>query len=506
MKIISNYKELKKIRLRYKKKIIGLCHGAFDIFHIGHLNHIKEAKKNCDILIVSITSSKFISKSPSLPYNDDQSRLEIVKNLELVNYVFLDKSPSALSVLDSLEPNIYFKGNDYKKNNNDYVGNLKKELLLLKKKRINFHITKTPLKSSSKIYLNNYSDLTEQQIKFIKNFKKNFLFVDVIEEITKLKKKTINIFGETIIDKFKFVKILGLASKFPIYSGVQKLEECYPGGTIAVANAASEFVKNVNLITGVDKKKIPKKFFNTKNIYLKNIPNSSHQVKTRFLNEYRNERFFQITNLVRINHEKNSNFQIKELHRFKSSTTNLIFDYGVWKNNKKVLDFINSKKINYFLNVQTNSLNFGKNLIKKYKNYDLCTLDYKEYCINLGLPVEDFKYQNINSLKRLKNNFYKKFKNNKAIIVVTLGKDGSAVFNKKYLYHCPVFISSAIDTTGCGDMFFLIFSLLVKNNAPLELSQFLATTYAGLHSLFIGNKKVVDKFEFTKYVNFLYKI
>lgn len=506
MKIISNYKELKKFRLRYKKKIIGLCHGAFDIFHIGHLNHIKEAKKNCDILIISITSSKYISKSPSLPYNDDQARLEIVKNLELVDYVFLDQSPSALSVLNFLEPNIYFKGNDYKKKANDYVGNLKKELLLLKKKKIKFHITKTPLQSSSKIYLNNYSNLNESQIKFIKNLKKKFLFVDAIEEINKLKKKNINIFGEAIIDKFKFVKILGLASKFPVYSGVQKSEESYPGGTIAVAKVASEFVKNVNLITGIDKRNIPKKFFNKKNIHLKNIPNLTHQTKTRYLNEYRNERFFQIANLVKINNEKNYNFQIKELKKFKSSTTNLILDYGVWEKNQKILNFINSKKMNYFLNVQTNSLNFGKNLINKYKNYDLCSLDYKEYCVNLGLPVEDFKYYNSNSIKKLKNNFYKKFNKNNSIIVVTLGKDGSVVFNKKYLYHCPVFISSAIDTTGCGDMFFLFFSLLVKNNTSLELSQFLATAYAGLHSLFIGNKKVVDKFEFTKYVNFLYKI
>ena len=181
-------------------------------------------------------------------------------------------------------------------------------------------------------------------------------------------------------------------------------------------------------------------------------------------------------------------------------------DYGVWENNKKVIDFINSKKIKYFLNVQTNSLNFGKNLIRKYKNYDVCSLDYREYCVNLGLPVEDFKYQNINSIKKIKNNFYKKFKKTNSTIVITLGKDGSVVFNKRSLFHCPVFISSAVDTTGCGDMFFLIFSLLVKNHTPLELSQFLATAYAGLHSLFIGNKKVVDKFEFTKYVNFLYKI
>ena len=44
LKLLSSYEELKKIRLKYKNKKIGLCHGGFDIFHIGHLNHQKKQK------------------------------------------------------------------------------------------------------------------------------------------------------------------------------------------------------------------------------------------------------------------------------------------------------------------------------------------------------------------------------------------------------------------------------------------------------------------------------
>ena len=506
MKILNNFKDLKKIRIKYKNKIVGLCHGAFDIFHIGHLEHLKEAKKYCDILIVGITAAKFISKSPSLPYNDDQARVEMVKNLEIVDYVYLENSASALSVINSLGPNIYFKGKDYSKKNNDYVGNLKKELLLLKKKRIKFHLTKTDLQSSSKIYLNNYSNLDKRQTKYIKDIKEKFLLVDALEEINKLKNQTVNVFGETIIDRFKFIKILGLASKFPIYSGVTKSEQSFPGGAMAVAYSAIEFVKKVNLITGIDNTKLPKKFFKKKGINLKNITNISHQTKTRYVNEYRLERFFQIANTTKINLDHNANLLVNEIKKFKKSTTNLVMDYGVWKNNKKILDFINKKNRNYYLNVQTNSHNFGKNLINRYKNFGFCSLDYKEFCVNLGLPNEEFQYLNFNSFKKLKNEFYKKFKKNKAIIVITLGKNGSVVFNKDFLFHCPVFISSAVDTTGCGDMFFLIFSLLIKNKTSIQLSQFIATAYAGLHSLFIGNKKVVEKIELIKYLNFLYKL
>ena len=50
----------------YKK--VGLCHGVFDLLHLGHINHFKECKKNCDYLIVSLTADKFIKKGIGRPY------------------------------------------------------------------------------------------------------------------------------------------------------------------------------------------------------------------------------------------------------------------------------------------------------------------------------------------------------------------------------------------------------------------------------------------------------
>ena len=64
---MTNYKilaieSLKKIvsKDKAKGKKIVLCHGTFDLLHIGHIRHFEEAKKLGDILIVTITSDKYV--------------------------------------------------------------------------------------------------------------------------------------------------------------------------------------------------------------------------------------------------------------------------------------------------------------------------------------------------------------------------------------------------------------------------------------------------------------
>ena len=43
-------------------KKVGLCHGGFDLLHPGHIIHFESAKRLCDVLMVSVTSDKFVGK------------------------------------------------------------------------------------------------------------------------------------------------------------------------------------------------------------------------------------------------------------------------------------------------------------------------------------------------------------------------------------------------------------------------------------------------------------
>ena len=70
------------------KKIIGYTSGVYDMFHIGHLNVIKNAKSQCDFLIVGVSTDEVVEKNknkkPVIPFNDRKAIVESIKYVDKV--------------------------------------------------------------------------------------------------------------------------------------------------------------------------------------------------------------------------------------------------------------------------------------------------------------------------------------------------------------------------------------------------------------------------------------
>ena len=79
-KILDINNLVKKIKI-YKKrrKKIVLSHGSFDLIHPGHIDHLRKAKSFGDILIVTITSDKFINKKLQGSYYNQNQRAFFIK-------------------------------------------------------------------------------------------------------------------------------------------------------------------------------------------------------------------------------------------------------------------------------------------------------------------------------------------------------------------------------------------------------------------------------------------
>ena len=126
-------------KIKRKNKTIVLCHGVFDFFHLGHLNYFNSAKKLGDILIVSLTSDKFVNKEVNRTYYKEQDRLKVISSLEIVDYVILSNSHNGVSVIEKIKPNFYVKGPDYKDNTKDLTKNIYKENALVKNTQKKLH-------------------------------------------------------------------------------------------------------------------------------------------------------------------------------------------------------------------------------------------------------------------------------------------------------------------------------------------------------------------------------
>lgn len=98
-----------------EQRSIGYAVGAFDLFHIGHLNLIKQAREHCDELIIGVVSDDVLERTKGArPVIPEYERLEIVKNLSIVDRAVLEANEDRLQTWEELGFTVFFKGDDWK--------------------------------------------------------------------------------------------------------------------------------------------------------------------------------------------------------------------------------------------------------------------------------------------------------------------------------------------------------------------------------------------------------
>lgn len=93
----------------------GYVPGAWDMFHVGHLNILRRAREHCEHLIVGVVSDQTLfdmkGKSPVVPLEE---RMEIVGAIGIVDDVVVDFSADKREVRERVEFDVLFKGDDWR--------------------------------------------------------------------------------------------------------------------------------------------------------------------------------------------------------------------------------------------------------------------------------------------------------------------------------------------------------------------------------------------------------
>ena len=96
-------------------EIVGYAPGAYDLFHVGHLNILKHARSQCDLLIAGVISDEMFRRVRGTePFVPLAERIEIVRHVRFVDEVHEETVPDNVDTWRLLGFHRIFKGDDWR--------------------------------------------------------------------------------------------------------------------------------------------------------------------------------------------------------------------------------------------------------------------------------------------------------------------------------------------------------------------------------------------------------
>jgi len=486
-----------------KKKIVVQSHGIFDLIHPGLIAHLDSAKKQGDILIITVIRDRDVRRGPGRPIFPEKLRAENIASCAQVDYVAIVGDETPFECIAKINPDVFAKGKAYK----DRDSLIHKKIFEEEK---NLHLGQSKIYetpgftfSSSEI-IKNFLDIYPQDVQvFLSRFSKKYGFRKIVEAIEHLNKLKILIVGDGIIDEYHYCQTLGKSAKAQIIVNKYLTHEVFAGGVFAIANHMAGLCRNVHLVSLLGKESSRKDFI------LENIrPNVKVDfftredgptiTKKRYIDQYLNQKLFEINYL-------NDDYIHKDLEdkvlRYLANILSeadivLVSDFGHGFITQKIIRLIEKASKKYAVNTQTNGANAGFNMVTKYRRPAYTCLDETE----LRLSAQD-KHSAVEpiaiDIARAIHCDY---------LIVTRGRNGSVGIEKgKKINRTPAFSTKVVDTVGAGDAFFAFTAPCVAQGMPLDLISFIGNAVGALAVQIVGNKRSVEKHEFLEFIHTLLK-
>lgn len=489
--------------LKSQGKVVVQSHGVFDIIHPGIITHLNLAKKQGNVLVVTVIKDKDVRRGPGRPIFSEKLRIENVASLEYVDYVCLVDDEIPFECVKRINPDIFTKGQSQRERDEKIHKKIfedEKELYFGKSK---IYETDGFAFSSSQI-INNFLDIYPEETKnYLKDFSKKYSFSDIVENLNKLRDLKVLLVGDGIIDEYHYCTPMGKSAKSHLVVSKHIAHEVFAGGAFAIANHIAGLCSRVQLVTLLGDNDSREDFIlrnlkqniNTKFFYRDDGPTI---VKKRYIDQYLNQKIFEVNYLN--DSYINDNCESRVINYLKSEIADydlvLVSDFGhgfITGKIKKVIEELSKK---YAVNTQTNAANAGYNMITKYNNPYFVCLDEPE----IRLAAQE-RYANIEDItKEMKKEL------NAEYLIVTLGRRGSIGINgKNEINRTPVFSTKVVDTVGAGDAFFAFTSPCFAQELPLDMVSFIGNAVGALAVQIIGNKKPVEKYELLEFIRTVLK-
>ena len=487
-------------RLREAGRCIVQCHGTFDLLHPGHLYHLEEARALGDLLVVTVTGEKFVNKGPGRPYFGDELRCKSLTSLQFVDYVVVVPHPAALEAIECVRPEIYCKGREYEDTTVDVTGNIHDDVATVEKHGGRIEYVGSVVFSSTK-FLNNHFESHPPQVKeYLEELSGIVCPEDFRSQVEAFSDLKCLVLGDIIFDRYTTVKVQGLTSKNRILSSRQLQEETHAGGALATFRHLRQFTRHVKLVSLAGTEAWASAelgaHLGAGEDHVLRLEDFTTIIKQRYVEE------------ITEGHEMGKLFSVNYIdaeppgHEVEDALVRhlepllpevdfvLVMDFGHGVMGPRVREFIQEKAPFLCLNCQTNSNNYGFNLInRQYQRADSFSLDRAEISLASGLKDMDKGGE----LEKLRQQLQASY------AWLTLGEEATIGLREgRPPVSSPSLESQVLDTIGAGDAFCSVASLAAVAGIDLPLATFMGQLAGALAVKIPGNKECVQKDRFLK--------
>ncbi len=491
-------------RSRKQGQRVVLCHGTFDLLHVGHVKHLQAARREGDVLVVTVTADAFVNKGPGRPVFTQHLRAENLAALQCVDYVAVNAALTSVNVLETLRPDVYVKGDEYQCEQDDITGNIRRERDAVEKYGGRIHYTQEPAHSSSHLLNQHFPCFTDEVKIFLDDFRQQHHTVDLNASLASLAELKVCVLGDAIIDEYHYTESLGQTGKGNVLAVRYKNAERFAGGAIAVANHVAGFAGEVTLVTGLGgqsdsqshedfiRSKLPD---NVTPVFFSN-PDTGTLVKRRYIGEDMLKLFE-----VYVGDEELITAALSEqlcawlqshLEQFDAV---IVPDFGNGFITQQMASVLSDKARFLAVNTQVNSGNRGYHLVTRYPRADFVSLNEPELRMAAGDRHGEISALATEMATRMSAQF----------LAVTRGIHGVLMVDDQSQVPVPALSTHVVDRIGAGDAFLSMAGLSLASGLSAEVAAFFGSIAGALNVQSVCNREPLDPILFRKYLTTLLK-
>ncbi len=481
-------------RLRAEGKTLVQCHGTFDLVHPGHVIHFEEAHKLGDVLVVTITGEKHVNKGPGRPYFNDALRVKALAAIGYVDYVVVIPYPAAVEAIECVRPDVYCKGREYENPAVDVTGNIQDDVQTVERLGGKVCYVGSVVFSSTRL-LNEHFEVYPPEVKtFCRQLARETTASQLRDCVDRFSQLKVLVIGEIIFDRYSTVKVQGLTSKNRMISGRFLNDDWQAGGALAVFRHVKEFTPNVKILSlvGVEpwvEGELAKYVHPDEDLILR-IPEFVTIVKQRFVEPMQEgKELWKLFSVNYLNGQVPGPAVQAQVGRRLADCIDqfdvvMVMDFGHGLMSEPVRQMVQERARFMALNCQTNSNNFGFNLInRRYTRTDSFSLDENEICLASGRRQLEFEGE----LRQLQQFFKARY------CWLTRGNIETIGLCQDAVSKCPPLEVQVVDTIGAGDAFTSVASLAAASGLPINVATFLGQLAGAQAVRIVGNSECIKK-------------